>query len=57
MRSISFSVLMGSVELRRELGLEAAAGFFELGFSPRHVSQQCVQVLWTEQQQSEHKYE
>ena len=39
------------------LPFEAAAGLFELGFSPRHVSQQGVQLLQTEQQQSEHKYE
>jgi len=48
---------MGSVEFRRELRLEAPARIFELGFSPRHVSQQCVQLLWTQNQQSEHKYE
>jgi len=57
MRSISFSLLMRSVEFRRKLRLEAAAGLFELGFSPRHVSQQRVQLLWTQYQQSEHKYE
>src|SRR5712691_2393352 len=48
---------MRSVEFRRELRLEAPARLFELGFSPRHVSQQCVQLLWTQNQQSEHKYE
>src|ERR1700722_7818054 len=26
-------------------------------YSPRHVSQQCVHLLWTQHQQSEHKYE
>ena len=57
MRSISSSILICSLELRRELRLEAAAGLFELGFSPRHVSQQRVQLLWTQYQQSEHKYE
>jgi|ERR1700685_3529057 hypothetical protein len=57
MRSISFSLLMRSVEFRRELRFEAAAGLFELDFSPRHVSQQRVQLLWTQYQQSEHKYE
>jgi hypothetical protein len=57
MRSISLSLLMRSVEFRRELRLEAAARLFELGFSPRKVSQQCVQLLWTQYQQSEHKYE
>jgi len=30
MRSISFSLLMRIVEIRRELRLEAAAGLFEL---------------------------
>jgi hypothetical protein len=57
MRSISFSTLMCSVEFRRELRLEAAAGLFERSFSPRYVSQQCVQLLWTQYQQSEDKYE
>ena len=57
MRSISFSLLMRSVEFRRELRLEAAAGLFELGFSPRHVPQQCMQLFRTQYQQSDHKYE
>src|SRR5579863_10416128 len=57
MRSISFSVLMHSVQFRRELRLEAAARLFELSFSPRHVSQQRVQLLRTQYQQSEHEYE
>src|SRR5712692_9926361 len=48
---------MRSVEFRRELRLEAAARLFELGFSPRHMSQKCVQLLWTQYQQPEHKYE
>jgi hypothetical protein len=48
---------MRSVEFCLELRLEAAAGLFELSFSPHHVSQQCVQLLWTQCQQSEHKYE
>jgi hypothetical protein len=57
MRSIGFPDLMHSVEFRRELRFEASAGLFELGFSPRHVSQQCVQLLRTQYQQSEHEYE
>jgi len=57
MRSISFCLLMRRVEFCRELRLEAAAGLFELSFSPRYVSQQCVQLLRTQYQQSEHKYE
>ena len=57
MRSISFSLLMRSVEFRRELRLEASTGLFELRFSPRYVSQQCVQLLRTQYQQSEHEYE
>jgi len=48
---------MRSVEFRCELRLEAAARLFELSFSPRHMSQQCVQLLWTQYQQSEHKHE
>src|SRR5580658_765482 len=48
---------MRSVEFRRELRLEAAAGLFEFGFGPRHVSQQCVHLLWPQYQQPEHKYE
>src|SRR5580692_12299421 len=57
MRSISFCVVLHSVEFRRELRLEAAAGLFELSFSPRHVSQQCVQLLRTQYQQAEQEYE
>jgi hypothetical protein len=57
MRRIRFSFVMRSVEFRSELRLEAAAGFFELRFSPRRVSQQRVQPLGTQYQQSEHKYE
>jgi len=57
MRSISFSVLLHSVEFRRELRLEAAAGLFELSLRPHHVAQQCVQLLWTQYQQAEHEYE
>ena len=45
------------LEFRRELRFEAAAGLFELSFSPRHVSQQCVQLLRTLHHQSEHEYE
>src|SRR6266852_886173 len=56
-RGISLTPLTRSVEFRRELRLEAAACLFELGFSPCHVSQQCVQLLWTQNQQSEHKHE
>jgi hypothetical protein len=48
---------MPSVEFRRELRLEAATRLFELGVSPRPVSQQCVHLLWTQYQQSEHNYE
>jgi hypothetical protein len=48
---------MRSVEFCRELSLEAAARLFELGFSSRHMSQQCVQLLWTQYQQPKHDYE
>jgi hypothetical protein len=57
MRSISFCVLTHSVEFRRELRFETAVGLFELSFSPRHVSQQCVQLLRTQYQEAEHEYE
>ena len=57
MGSIRFSVLMHSVEFRRKLRLETAAGLFELSFSPRHMSQQCVQLLRTQYQQSQHQHE
>jgi len=39
-RSVSLSIHMRSAEFRRELRLEAAACLFEVGFRPRHVSQQ-----------------
>src|SRR3984893_15347074 len=48
---------MSSIEFRRELRLEAAACLFELSFRPCQASQQCVQLLWTQYQQSEHKHE
>src|SRR5437870_5348474 len=57
MRGISLTLLMRSVEFRRESRLESPACLFELGFSACHVSQQCVQLLWTQYQQSEHNYE
>src|ERR1700674_4481839 len=56
-RGINLLLLMRSIEFCRELRLEAAARLCELGFSPRHLSQQCVQLIWTQYQQSEHKYE
>ncbi len=55
MRRISFFALVRSVEFRGELNLETAAGLFELSFCARHVSQQYVQLLRTQYQQSEHK--
>jgi len=55
--SISFSVLLRSVEFRSELRLEVPAGLFELSFRPHHMSQQRVQLLRTQDQQSEHEYE
>ena len=57
MRSISFTLLVGSFEFRLELRLEAAARLFELSLSPSHMSQQNVQLLWTQYEQSEHQYE
>src|SRR5713101_9453012 len=57
MRAIGFAVLMRSIEFRSELRLEAAACLFELSSSPGHVSQQGVQLLWTQYQQSEHNHE
>ena len=57
MRSISFTLLVGSFEFRLELSLEAAARLFELSLSPSHMSQQSVQLLWTQYEQSEHQYE
>jgi hypothetical protein len=48
MRSFSFSVVMHSVEFRRELRLKAAAGLFELSFGARQVSQQCMKLPWAQ---------
>ncbi|MGA2348415.1 MAG: hypothetical protein ABSF93_20560, partial [Candidatus Sulfotelmatobacter sp.] len=48
MRTISLFNPMRSVEFRYELSLEAAAGLFQPSFSPRYVSQQCVQLLGTQ---------
>src|ERR1700688_5019512 len=48
---------MRSIEFGRELRLEAAACVFQLSFSSYHVSQQRVQLLWTQYQQSEQKHE
>src|SRR2546425_10941027 len=57
MGGLSLTLVMRSIEFRRELRLEAAACLFELSFSPCHASQQCVQLLWTQYQQSEHNHE
>jgi hypothetical protein len=57
MRSNSFSILVHSVEFRRDLRLEAEAGLFEPSFSTRHVPQQCMKALWAQYQQCEHEYE
>src|ERR1700722_8865392 len=57
MRGLSPILVMRSIEFGRELRLEAAACVFELSFSSYHVSQQRVQLLWTQYQQSEHKHE
>jgi len=49
MRGISgLAILMRSIELLRQLSLEPAACLFELSFRPGHVSQQGVQLLWTQ---------
>src|SRR5690348_7133823 len=57
MRGLSLALVMRSFEFRPKLRLEVAACLFELSLSPCHASQQCVQLLWTQYQQSEHKHE
>jgi len=57
MRGLSLIPLMRSIEFRRKLRLEDAARLIELSFSPCHAPQQCVQLLWTQYQQSKHKHE
>jgi len=54
---ISLSFWMRRIEFRRELRLEVAPRLCELSFCARHVSQQRVQLLRTQYQQSEHDYE
>jgi hypothetical protein len=57
MRTIRFDFPVTRLKFRAQLRLEAAARFFKLSFSARHVSQDCVQALWTQHQQSEHQHE
>ena len=45
------------MEFCSELRLYAARRILELGFSPRYVSQRCVQPLRSQYQQCEHKHE
>jgi hypothetical protein len=56
-RAIGFAVSGRGIELCRELGLYAARGILEFGFSPRHVSQHGVQPLWSQHHEAEHKHE
>ena len=55
--ALTRSAWFASVVFRRELRLESGACLFQPGFSPCHVSQQSRQLLWTQYQQSERKYE
>ena len=57
MRAIGLALPRRSIEFCRQLRLEATARVFELSFSPRHVGQHCVQPLWTQNQEPEHKHE
>src|SRR5712692_5932616 len=57
MRGLSLALVMRSIEFCPKLRLEAAACLFELSLSPCQASQQGVQLLWTQYQQSEHKHE
>ena len=57
MRTIRFDFPVTRLKFRAQLRLEAAARFFKLSFSARQVSQDCVQALWTQHQQSEHQHE
>src|SRR5215472_1794423 len=56
-RGISFAFLIRSIDFRREVRPEFAPCLFELGFSSRHLRPQTVELLGTQQDQSEHKYE
>src|ERR1700722_16850484 len=57
MRTIRFDFPVTRLKFRAQLRLETAARFFKLSFSARHVSQDCVQALWTQHQQSERQHE
>lgn len=50
MRTIRFDFPVTRLKFRAQLRLEAAARFFKLSFSARHVSQDCVQAPWTQHQ-------
>src|SRR6266478_9742001 len=57
MRGLSLTLVMRSIEFCPKLRLEAAACLFELSLSPCQASQQRVQLLWTQYQQSQHQHE
>src|ERR1700730_190189 len=57
MRAIGLAIRRCSIEFCRELRFKATARVFELSFSPRNVGQHCVQPLWTQYQEPEHKHE
>jgi hypothetical protein len=56
MRAIGVALSRLSFKFRTELGLHAARRILELSFSTRHVSQHCVQPLWSQYNESEHNH-
>jgi hypothetical protein len=56
MRAIGLALSMRSLKFGAELRLYAARRILEFSFSPRHVSQHCMQPLWSQYNESEHDH-
>jgi hypothetical protein len=57
MRAIRLALLGRSIKLRGELRLYATRRILKFSFRSRHVSQHCVQPLWSQYHEAEHQHE
>lgn len=57
MRGIGKALSRRSFKLSAELRLYAACSVLKFSFSSGHMSQHCVQPLWTQDHESEQKHE
>jgi len=54
MRAIGLALSMRSRRFGAELRLYAVRRILEFSFNPRHLSQHCMQPLWSQYNKSEH---